>query len=237
MENKRGRPDKQKRLELEARRRRVAELKLHGEPQWMIAQKEGVAAAQITQDLKAIRKEWAERRVEFCDIGTQQSLAELDRLQLEYWNAWARACEVAEKTTQKLVRDSEGDRTEAGTVKEWQGGNPAFLAGYYMCIDRKLKLFGKDAPIKTDLQVTLKVGEQLDFYGNANRLTSETFRQSIADSSVPCEIQITDVRTAIREDKHGSNGKPRGPRAGPETLPGGNGRGDDLVGGTDVQDD
>lgn len=143
-----GRPTKAQKIEIDARRIRVQELYLRGIQQWQIAQKEGVDPATITRDLAAIRHEWQEQRVAYCDEAIAKELAKLDRLELEYWNAWRRSCEAAEKNTTKKVTDENGDRLEASVTKEYSSGDPRFLDGVFKVIDRRLRLFGKDAPVK-----------------------------------------------------------------------------------------
>lgn len=141
-------PTPQQKMEQAARRIRVAELYLRGEPQWQIAKKESVSPPTITRDLAAVRKEWAASRIEYMEEAIERELAKIDRLELEYHNAWVRSCQVAETHTDKTISDDEGDRHEVGVTKEFQAGDPRFLEGVRWCIDRRLKLFGKDAPAK-----------------------------------------------------------------------------------------
>ena len=223
---------------------------MHGEQYNQIAAKESVNRMTIIRDVKAIRKEWRKAREDYCQDSIDVELSRINRLQLEYWNAWLRSCEAAEKVNTKMIREAirflgdgttqvQDERTEAGTTKEWQSGDPRFLEGYRWCIDRKLKLFGCDAPAKTavDVNVTIKLAEYPDFYGNANRFTPAAIGSSTPDLVIAGEIQDSDVRETVGENVPGSNGRHRRPRAGPDDVPGSGERGDDLVGGANIQDD
>jgi hypothetical protein len=46
-----------------------------------------------------------------------------------------------------------GDSDESSVVVEERDGNPSWLAGVDKCIERRCKLLGLDAPVKTDLSI------------------------------------------------------------------------------------
>ena len=222
----RGAKTKLELAEIAARRIRVEEMFVRGEPQWKIAQKESVSNPTITRDIAFVLKEWQAKRVEYCEQAVQIELGKIARLELEYWNAWVRSCEVAEKTSTKLVRDGDGDRTEAGTVKEWQGGDPRFLEGVRWCIDRRLQLFGKDAPTKQELGLP----GSFDAESRRTRLTGlfTSIRKRIGTNGVGIlvapggngdsslvrgngEHGAMEDGTTPRSDRPGDNGHDRGP--------------------------
>jgi hypothetical protein len=168
---------------------------LRGEPQWKIAKKESVDTATVSRDLKAIREEWKQHRIEYCQDGVERELSKIDRLELEYWNGWVRSCEAAKRETEKII-DGGGDskaRSEISTTKEFQAGDPRFLEGVRWCIDRRLILFGKDKPKKTaftdsdgnDLTPSER-GQRLgDLFASVRRLSNGNGMAHSAESGGP----------------------------------------------------
>lgn len=118
-------------VERERDRRLVAELYLTGHNQYdirdILNEREDVAYTicqqQISHDLAVIRKRWADSGVRDFDAARAQELARIDRLEIEYWDAWRDVVPT--------------DRTA-----------PSYLAGVMSCIDRRCKLLGLDAPTK-----------------------------------------------------------------------------------------
>jgi hypothetical protein len=97
----------------------------------------------ISNDIRAIQKEWLASSLRDFDEMRAQELAKIDRLEREYWRGWERSCEDAETVrkegpasgVEKIVKTEKG-----------QAGDPRFLAGVMSCIDRRCKLVGMDAP-------------------------------------------------------------------------------------------
>jgi len=121
-------------------------LMLH-EPQAVIAAALNVSQMTISKDLKTLIGRWQDSALMDVDAAKSEELARINRLELEYWNAWEaskrdKESTVAEKTT------GTDTRTKAVKRAEGQVGNPSFLAGVQWCIDRRCKLLGLDAPTK-----------------------------------------------------------------------------------------
>lgn len=70
-----------KAAEIEARRQRVATMRLAHLSQREIAEQLGVSLGTVNQDLRAIRDEWLERRVSAYDEWVAEELAKLDRIE------------------------------------------------------------------------------------------------------------------------------------------------------------
>ena len=105
----------------------------------------------VSYDLCAIRKGWLESAmIDFNDEKAQE-LAKIDNLELEYWRAWVRSCEDAETQVAKAVESTKESRKEATKTTKGQAGDPRFLTGVQWCIERRCKILGVDAPVKTDL--------------------------------------------------------------------------------------
>lgn len=102
----------------------------------------------ISNDLRAIQKEWLESSLRDFDEMRAEQLGKIDRLEREYWRGWERSCEDAETVrkegpasgVEKIVKTEKG-----------QAGDPRFLSGVERCIERRCKLLGLDAPVKQDI--------------------------------------------------------------------------------------
>lgn len=157
----------QKRTEIANRRQEVSERYLRGMYMADIAAELGVDTATVSRDLAELRKEWLERSINHIDQRKAIELAKLDRLELEYWDAWQRSQEDAETITQEklgAIKDTEGKvmgtRVKEIKKREGQSGNPAFLAGILNCINKRCEILGLNAP--KDFDFTSK-GEKIKF--------------------------------------------------------------------------
>jgi len=135
-------------------RRKIADLYLKGWIQADIAAEIGMAQQTVSNDIKALQKDWlASALIDFNEAKSQE-LAKVDRLEREYWQAWERSCEDAETITEK-ARASKGserpDSVEKTKQAKGQAGDPRFLNGVQWCIDRRCKILGIDAASKVDI--------------------------------------------------------------------------------------
>lgn len=159
----RGRWSDQDRLNIMARRRRVAEHYLAHKHQTEIAQLEGVNRATVARDLDAIREEWSERYAADIEDREQakwqlqlRELARIDRLEQTAQDAWERSKQNAE--TMHVRTETEGDRDAQGrplptkTVSEkttrGQVGDPRFLERVAWCVEQRCRILGLLAPTK-----------------------------------------------------------------------------------------
>ena len=147
-------------------RRRISDLYLQGWLQADIATEIGVSAPTVSRDLKALQGNWLQSALLDFNEAKAQQLAKIDRLEREYWEAWARSCEDAETVRQeggpkskdgKLLPPDKVVRTSKG-----QAGDPRFLQGVQWCIDRRCKILGVDAP--QALELTGKDGGPLEMH-------------------------------------------------------------------------
>ena len=119
-----------------------------------IAAELGISQSTVSRDIKALLKEWQEARINDIDERKRTELAKIDNLELEYWEAWRRSCEKAEKETTKMqggASDEKPGRVEKTKSVEVQSGDPRFLAGIQWCIEMRCKLLGLHAPEKKDI--------------------------------------------------------------------------------------
>ena len=135
-------------------RRRIADLYLQGETQTNIAVLVKLSRPTVTRDLAALRDEWRASALIDIDEAKARSLAKVDRLEREYWTAWARSCEDAETVRMEGKPTGEGEEGAPEKVvktSKGQAGDPRFLAGVMTCIERRCKIIGVDAPTKNEL--------------------------------------------------------------------------------------
>lgn len=131
-------------------RRRIAELYLEGKLQVEIAEVVNLSQSTVSNDIKALQKQWIESALIDFNEAKSQELARIDKLEREYYQAWHRSCEDAETIKQK-GEPGEGTKVKTESVErtvKGQAGDPRFLQGVQWCIDRRCKILGIDAAIE-----------------------------------------------------------------------------------------
>jgi predicted transcriptional regulator len=137
--------------EQERDRRAISRLYLQGMYQADIAEKLGLSQPTVSRDIQLLIDEWKIERVYDINEAKARELAKVDNLELEYWEAWKRSLENAEKQVQKAVKVGKAQqRQEAQKTIEGQSGNPAFLRGIEWCINKRCEILGIDAPQKIE---------------------------------------------------------------------------------------
>ena len=150
------------RTQIERDRKRISELYLKGWLQAEIAEELHLSQPTVSNDLKAIQKEWLKSTLQDFDKLKARELAKIDNLELVYWEAWERSKDNKKSKTIKLnprrgqTRATNENITEIKTKDEDLIGDPRFLSGVQWCIDRRCKLLGIDAPEKHELSGTVK---------------------------------------------------------------------------------
>ena len=128
---------------------RTAELYLKGWSQYQIADEVKVSQGTISNDLKLIRERWKEAMVETYNELQHRELARVDNLEATYWEEWDRSKGDKTTTTKKGIEGVRGDSREASERTEGRLGDPRYLEGVRWCIDKRCKILGLDAPIRT----------------------------------------------------------------------------------------
>lgn len=143
----------------------IANMYLRGFDQFDIADEVGISRAQVSDDLRIIRKQWLESTIEDFDEAKAKELTKLDKLEWEAWAAWERSKKDKETKEQEFIsvkdknkksKDEDEDEEEKPRVakvklkKEGQTGNPAYLAIVKDCIKRRCDILGLDAPQKKE---------------------------------------------------------------------------------------
>jgi hypothetical protein len=158
--------------EIQERRKVVSDLYLKGKTQWEIAKVVGRDQGTVSEDLKAIRKEWAEKTLADFSEAKAEELAKIDLIESAAWEAWMRSCEPATSRsvkvekgpkftkpsgengriklhTQKVEEEKGAGKVDLVVLKKnmeqtrkGQAGNPAFLDRVSWCVETRLKIMG-----------------------------------------------------------------------------------------------
>lgn len=145
--------DKRTVTQQERDRRQIARLYLQGMYQADIADKLGLSQPTVSRDIQVLIDEWRIERVYDINEAKARELAKVDNLELEYWEAWHRSQENAEKEIKKAKGITKGGKAanqEIQKVSEGQTGDPRFLAGVQWCINKRCEILGVDAPKKIE---------------------------------------------------------------------------------------
>ena len=126
----------------------MADLYLQGWLQSEIAEELGLSKATVCRDLQVLQREWLQSALVDFNEAKAQELAKVDRLEREYWAAWERSCEDAER---ERIEGNKDTPTKRVLTREEQSGDPRFLAGVQWCIERRCKIIGIDAPQRTEI--------------------------------------------------------------------------------------
>lgn len=136
--------------QVERDRIEVARLYLQGKYQHEIAELLKVSQQQVSYDLRAVQAQWRDIPAKQIDELKNKELARIDQLERTYWEAWVDSKKAKETTSTA----KEGDRLKVGKRSEQRNGNPQYLAGVQWCIERRIKLLGLDAPVKSEITGT-----------------------------------------------------------------------------------
>lgn len=143
-----------KKLAVVQRRQRVADLYLQNYSQTSIAEQLGVAQSTISEDLRAIEKEWRGSTIRDFELARRIELHKLARVEREAWAAWERS----QKPAQSADIPGDGVQPSRKRVKN-QYGDPRFLDQIHKCSAGRRALQGLDAPTK--IAPTTPEGESL----------------------------------------------------------------------------
>jgi hypothetical protein len=157
----------EKRLALLERRKNVAARYLRGQTQWEIARAFGLNQSTISDDLKAIHREWLAQAVEDRDTWIARELARLDECERQAWQAWSKSQENSETLRARL----RGNQAETEKISRGQAGDPRFLDLVLKCVHMRAVILGLEKPAPGDpVPVQVKLVRADDFYNNADRL-------------------------------------------------------------------
>jgi hypothetical protein len=101
---------------------------------------------QVHYDLKKLRESWLQSALVDMDQRKAEELAKIDRLEREYWEAWQRSLDT--EVTVRTETDVNGERVVRSSKESV--GDPRYLQGIQWCINRRVEIFGLDAPKRTE---------------------------------------------------------------------------------------
>lgn len=135
------------------RRVRVAELYCQGKAFYEIAKLVGACVNTITEDMKANRAEWRERRSLAMDAAIEEHLAKIDEAERKAWVAWDRSVQDA---VAKVTTTEHDGKTSTREEERGQAGDPRFLEIVLKCCKQRCDLLGLEAPKKTEVTLEQK---------------------------------------------------------------------------------
>jgi len=146
--------------EIDRDRKLIAAYYLKGKSQVEIAELVDIDQSTVSRDLSYIRQQWRKDSLFDFNEAKGKELAEVDLLELTYWEAWERSLEEFKSKSikqkgSKIEKTGQDEVTritpvEAIQKSEDRNGDPRFLQGVQWCIERRCKILGIDAPIKQE---------------------------------------------------------------------------------------
>jgi hypothetical protein len=134
----------QKKLEIVKRRQQVAEFYLQSWTQAAIAEHLGLDQSTISDDLRAIRRDWRESTIRDFDLAQAEELQKTDRIEREAWAAWQRS----QKPAQSAVMNGDGAGGATRKSVKNRDGDPRMLDLVLKCGVARRNLLGLDAPTR-----------------------------------------------------------------------------------------
>ena len=165
-------------IRIESRRRKVAELYLHGmRSLTRIARELGLDKAQISRDFKHIRKMWQEGCIQDLQVALQEEIAKIDEIEQKAWLAWERSCKAAE--IMEITGTARGGKSKPEKVRKLtkeQSGNARFLKVALECVNKRSNLRGLfNLELWEKMQALQKRVEEMGLLENNGSMGKSTF--------------------------------------------------------------
>ena len=157
MGRKRTQKNAAENLDIQRRRKEVAELYLRsGKTQTEIADLLDISRATVARDLESLAAEWHESRLKDIDRSVTVELRRIAKAESEAWDAWDKSKGLVEKSrSSRKIRA--GVETVAKQVETTnQCGDPRHLNAVLACIDKRCQLLGLYKPVKVDMGMTVQ---------------------------------------------------------------------------------
>lgn len=133
-----------RRLALQKRRQRVAELYLQRKTQTAIAELLGISQKTVCFDLKIIREHWRQSSIRNFDLARAEELEKLLHIEGEAYEAWEQSKKPAQSAT---VNGEMGTAQSRKTIKN-RHGDPRMLDILLKASAARRTMLGLDAPTK-----------------------------------------------------------------------------------------
>ncbi len=138
----------------------IAELLLKGWTQTAIGEHLEISQSQVSRELRRIKEDWKKESNRDFDLSVEQELKRLELIERTYWQAWEKSLQPKESTSS----EKKGSEVKVGKRTEQRAGNPQFLKGVMECIDRRCKLLGLDAPVKSEITSEIAISQVQEDY-------------------------------------------------------------------------
>lgn len=160
----------------------IAELTLRGVKQSIIAARLGLSQQAISRDLKDVRKKWLERANINYDANVSEQIAKLDLLEEKYWEGWESSKQPRKNSLVAVRENTKAALSEKEAKEETRDGDPRFLQGVLLVVERRSKLLGLDKPTKIQgklemLDIRTLTDEQIDQLADGEKTLGELFHQ------------------------------------------------------------
>jgi len=137
----------------------ISKLYLEGHSQWEIHTKLGISQATVSRDIAILIRYWRISATKNIDTAMQIELTRINKLEMEYWQAWERSKGESKKKSikQRGHKQQEGADVipvEISSQVEDRNGDPRYLQGVQWCVETRCKILGINAPIKTETNLT-----------------------------------------------------------------------------------
>jgi hypothetical protein len=134
----------------------ISKLYLEGHSQWEIHTKLGISQATVSRDIAILIRYWRISATKNIDTAMQIELTRINKLEIEYWQAWERSKEENKKKSikQKYITSELKQPLEISSATEDRNGDPRYLQGVQWCVETRCKILGINAPIKTETNLT-----------------------------------------------------------------------------------
>lgn len=157
----------------------IARYFLQGRNERQIADHIGRTQQYVSLAIKSLEEEWRTKASSDFSTAKAKELARIENLERTYWDAWFRSLGGSKSTTVRASGEKSEQKKDGKLVNiersernETTYGDPRYLAGVQWCIERRVKMFGFDQPVKIDIVNEIK--QKAISYG----LTAEDFSQN-----------------------------------------------------------
>lgn len=120
----------------------ILRLTRRGWTQSAIAKRLGIARQTVGGILERYAKRLAKEVQLQRELLIAQQIDKIDEVVREAYGEWDRSKEEAKKEFVKIGQNPKGDTSEIGETKEWQCGDPRYLAVIIKALDQRAKIMG-----------------------------------------------------------------------------------------------
>lgn len=163
-----------KKLLHEQLKHRVSQMYLQGYTMLEIADRLDISVDRVFDYIKQLIKRWQESQQENVGIAVQKTLASLDLMERELWDAWERSKQGRKRKRINVITNKNAKEpvvTEHEEEVFEEAGDPRFLEALQKVIQRRAALLGMDAPKRTE--GTLDVRARVLSYDASKQLSPD----------------------------------------------------------------